>query len=614
MSEEPKYPEIHKVIGAPGTGKTTRVVGNPELGLNGLFIDNLDEYSIDDQMIVTYTKAGVEEAQERLYKMLNEPKYRIEERVTTIHSQCYSVSVRDEESLVRYHNRESFCNKWGLEFDYSDDDDDLMAGDETEGNVLFKMYEWLKNNWKSLEDYEDCPIEFPGSHDPLKLMKDWEDFKSDQDLVEFTDMIERAVLKGKQQVLNLGLGPLFADDEIDAKELFEEARRDPSRTEDLIENMRGKGAFVDTKVLYVDEVQDLTPAQWRWYLLQKLICERVFIGGDDDQTIYGWAGANPEFMLDEEGSFEVLDRTYRIPENIWEQCDDVIQQVDKRQEKEVQPDGEGGEFVALKKPRNRKLIPYLEQDDVFVLLRARYMIDNFRNDLHELGIPYRNVSTFDTWTDDIVNLRDGLAALHNDEDKVPSEGLQTLIDYASDSMLANNKEFDGGERVMGMFNGIDAQRARELFNVGSGIRTGEFNYVRYLEMCDDINYYEKAAIVGNINEGRTDLYPDHLTIGTIHSAKGKEAETVILATDSTGTIIDNMNEEVRNKPGKMISDAERRVYYVGMTRASDTLVLVENMTGADCAISIDHLLEPTEEVDSWQLDVGQQTISSTGND
>lgn len=615
MTED--QPKVYKVIGAPGTGKTTRVVGNPELGINGLFIENSEEYGMDEQMLVTYTNAGVDEAADRLYEMTSLPKYKIEERVTTIHSQCYSLlndfagfDGLDREQVVQHYDKKKFCGAHGLDFGWEDDEDDIMGADMEQGNALFRIYDWLQNNRVPLEDWEECPAEWEWSEDPYELMVKWEAWKEERGLIGFGDMIEKVVALGRKQIINLGWGPLFVDDEMDSMELFKEAAKDPARDPDVV---RGKGAFIDTKVLYVDEVQDLTPLQWCWYLLQKLACEEVYIGGDDDQTIYGWAGANPDFMLDEEGEFEVLDRTYRIPQNIWETCDGVIQQVDKRQEKDVEPDGDGGEVHTYIAPSARQLLEHMQDGEVMILFRARYQIDEFRNSLHEWGIPYDNMSTFDTWSGDIPDLRDALAKVYNGADTISGTEFRVLKEYAEDHMVIDDADISEKETVMGQFGGLDAGLLDEVFNVPGPYGSHDFTAENYLKETDEVNYYEKEAILGNIRAGNEDMDSERIRIGTIHSSKGKEAETVILATDSTRTILENMAEEAvsENTIGvgrAPLTDAERRVYYVGMTRASEELVLAQGVIDPDVCIEIDQLLADDQGTEDWQS--GRQSYSA----
>ena len=73
--------------------------------------------------------------------------------------------------------------------------------------------------------------------------------------------------------------------------------------------------------LLVDEFQDLTPA---YLLLLRLLASpelNVFGVGDDDQTIYGYAGADPRFLLEYERLFPgagsaALEVSYRCPPEV----------------------------------------------------------------------------------------------------------------------------------------------------------------------------------------------------------------------------------------------------------------------------------------------------------
>lgn len=609
-SQFDQFPIVHRVIGAPGTGKTTRVVGNPELELDGLFIENGRDYSLDEQMLVTYTNAGVNEAKERLAKMIDVPKYKIDERVTTIHSQCYSLlnddprfPGLDRKQVVDHYNKRNFCNKFGLEYGWDDDEDDIMGADMDEGNALFRIYGWLQNNLKDLEEWEDCPAEWTWDEDPVYLMKQWEEHKQEKGLVGFGDMIEGVLALGYKDLKNKGLGVLFPDESTSYREMFEAARRDPDRDPN---ELRGSGVFIDTKVLYIDEVQDLTSLQHRWYLLQKLVAEKVYLGGDDDQTIYGWSGADPSYMLDEEGDLEVLETTYRIPREIWDVCDGVIHQVNKRQEKRVQPNGEGGEVIMMRSPAKRQLIEYLKEGEWMILFRARYQIDEFcNNTLSEYGIPYRNMSTFDIWDDELVKLRDALAKLDNGANSIKGDELHILMEYAKDDMVLHDSGVTNTEKVMGQFGGISRDRLNDIFQLTNGRVEVELNAKNFLRQTDEVNYYEIQAILNNIRAGNIDMEPERIRIGTIHSAKGKEAPNILLATDSTQTILENMAEELGTLGagtsfGEM-TDAERRVYYVGMTRASERLILAQGVIDPERCIDINCLLAEEHDADEWQV-------------
>jgi len=588
-----QYPEVYKVIGAPGTGKTTRVVGNPDISDHTSLVEqNMDEYPLGQQMIVTFTNSAVDEAADRLYNITDYPKYQIEERVTTIHSRCFQLLNLDRDQVVQYWHKQQFCDAYDLDFGYEDDDGgDVMADDKNEGNALFEIYDWLKSNRYDNEDYHEFPREPPDIGDVEHYLDLWDEWKDDRNLIGFGDMIEKVVDKCRYVLEDMGYGPLFGSDEMTHMEVFEEARQDPDRD---IENLRKFPCFVDTKVMYVDEVQDLTPLQWAWYLAQKLVCEKVYVGGDDDQTIYGWSGADPNFMLDEEGDFEVLDRTYRIPANIWECCDNTISKVDRRQEKDVTPDGDGGEVVKLRAPSPRQIIEHLDAEENFILFRANYMIDKFCQTLQEQGIPYRNESTFDTWSTEVETIRDALAKIEHTGEKLNKDEVQALKENVPDIYLQDLGSSSSKEDVLSSLNGKSPSQVKTLFDLPDTAASEGFTWQTYLENAEELNYYEKQCIRGSIIHKTHDLVPDTVKIGTIHSAKGREAPNVILALDTTQSIAEGMREETMDRPDKRISDAERRVYYVGMSRASEKLVLAEGVIDATMTITIEDLIGSDE--------------------
>ena len=596
MSNEDKSTTVYKVIGGPGTGKTTRVVGNPELELDGLFLENMEEYPLHQQMLVTYTNAGVDEAADRLKRMLDEPKTHIDDRVTTIHSRSYSLLNEcpafdglKREQVVNHWDKKEWCDQHDLEYGWSSDEDDIMGQDVKEGNSLFQIYGWLQDNRKGLDEWEDCPQQWTGMADPQALMEDWERYKQQERLVGFGDMIAEVLELGKTQLENLNWTPVFGDYD-STLELFLSAPEHPKFDPDII---RGKGAFVDTKVLYVDEVQDLTPLQWEWYLLQKMVCDKVYLGGDDDQTIYGWSGADPGFMLNEEGDFEVLDKTYRIPKNVWEVCDEVIQNVDERQPKEVTPHGDGGEVINLVEPTPNQIISHIEQsDDVFMLFRARYMIDEFRDVLHSKGIPYRNMSTFDTWGKEVIRITRALGKIQEGKDTISHEESEALVDAMADKYVDKSVMNERSTGFESKWNGVPVDVVTDMFSM-PGISSGDTldpkRYLNWAKQDGELNHYEQQAILGVLKHENYDMSPERLKLGTIHSSKGKEAETVILVLDSTQTIMGEMYKQTRDRPDKRMSDAERRVYYVGMSRSSNKLVLAQGLFDPDMTITLSML-------------------------
>ncbi len=80
--------------------------------------------------------------------------------------------------------------------------------------------------------------------------------------------------------------------------------------------------------ILVDEAQDLNKAQI--FIIERLgEGKRLFITGDDDQSIYQWRGAQPEYMklLKEDPSFKVfkLTKSFRLPKDIRDAAFNLIQ-------------------------------------------------------------------------------------------------------------------------------------------------------------------------------------------------------------------------------------------------------------------------------------------------
>jgi len=102
-------------------------------------------------------------------------------------------------------------------------------------------------------------------------------------------------------------------------------------------------------------------------------------------------------------------------------------------------------------------------------------------------------------------------------------------------------------------------------------------------------------------------------VGTIHSAKGREADHVFVGTDLTEKVVEQMAATVTGReesdvepsddelPGEdeftkhtdpvpLLTDNERRVFYVGMSRARERLVLLENLIDGAPTVPISVLL------------------------
>ncbi len=104
------------------------------------------------------------------------------------------------------------------------------------------------------------------------------------------------------------------------------------------------------RILLVDEFQDLTPAHLLLIRLLSGPAGSVFAVGDDDQTIYGYAGATPRWLVDYERWFpgsavHTLEVNYRCPPGVVSAASNVLSRNAVRVAKSVRPrDGATGQL------------------------------------------------------------------------------------------------------------------------------------------------------------------------------------------------------------------------------------------------------------------------------
>ena len=158
---------------------------------------------------------------------------------------------------------------------------------------------------------------------------------------------------GKHQLL-AEVGAVYAEwlreaDALDFGDLLVEVVRLLSEHEDVLEKYRRRWRH-----LLVDEFQDTNRVQYR--MLRLLAGERknLVVVGDDDQSIYGWRGADLRNVLDFEKDFPgarvvTLDQNYRSTAAILSLCGDLIAHNEGRKKKRLWTENEQGVPVVYRR-------------------------------------------------------------------------------------------------------------------------------------------------------------------------------------------------------------------------------------------------------------------------
>jgi DNA helicase-2/ATP-dependent DNA helicase PcrA len=185
----------------------------------------------------------------------------------------------------------------------------------------------------------------------------------------------------------------------------------------LLENLRLFQEHQDVLVQYqqrfqfmlVDEYQDTNVAQYLWLRLLAQGSRNICCVGDDDQSIYGWRGAEVDNILRFETDFPGakiirLERNYRSTANILGAASGLIAHNKGRLGKTLRTDGASGEKVEVQgcwddEEEARVIGEDIEQlqrkgqnlSEIAILVRASFQMRAFEDRFITLGLPYRVV-------------------------------------------------------------------------------------------------------------------------------------------------------------------------------------------------------------------------------
>lgn len=330
-------------------------------------------------------------------------------------------------------------------------------------------------------------------------------------------------------------------------ELFKSSRGLVDFT-DILQVYIEKGGTPHLEALIIDEAQDLSALQWK--LVEKLAEHTpvLYFAGDDDQAIYQWAGADVGRFLALKGKKIVLPVSYRLKSNIFNVCQTAISNINKRYEKNWKPHMEGGSVARVNRLEHVEWRP----GSWLVLARNRYLLDSAKEYFRAKGFPYvyENKSSIDNdhvraviiWE----TLRKGKA--------VTGEQAKLLYRNMYVRFVANKQP---------SLDDTDTVTLEQLMS-HHGLLTKE-NWMVVMRIPQhDKDYYRDVKL-----RGESLIDAPRITIATIHGVKGGEADHVVLYSDMSYA---SYNELIKEP------SSESRVFYVALSRAKDSLWIVNPLT------------------------------------
>lgn len=395
------------------------------------------------------------------------------------------------------------------------------------------------------------------------------------------------------------------------------------------------------KHILVDEYQDSNHAQ---YILINLLAQKyrnLCVVGDDDQSIYGWRGADIRNILEFEKDYAdariiKLERNYRSTDKILNAANSVIEKNTGRKSKKLWTDKMSDVKVEIKKNYSDKdEAVFISQEiqrltsvqnhnysDIAILYRTNVQSRLIEENLLKKNIPYNiygGLKFYDR--KEIKDLMAYLKVISNPTDdialkriiNVPKRGIgaktiekiQDKADITGEALYSAMIEVDSMDFSAKLKNTLrnfviminSFRSMAEIMPVSEVIdkiientnylsefeSEGETEYQTRLENIKELisvsEEYQKNNPDKNLSDFLTDISlssdidkmqdsEDIVTLMTIHSAKGLEFPVVFLAGLEEG--IFPINRALINESQ---IEEERRLCYVGMTRAEEKLYL-----------------------------------------
>ena len=373
------------VLAGAGTGKTQVLTKR---------IANLINLGVEPSSIlsVRFTNKAAKEMKERIKKLID-PSINIDDIwIGTFHSIC--------NRMLRNH---PVASRLGASFQILDSDDQKsLVKQVIEEMKIFEAYSgkeksnkireavklsvgYINENKDNIKRPKNCTFgekefNFFGFN-ALKVYKEYEDKRNELEVVDFGDLMLYTV------------------------EMFENSKETLKEFQDKF------------KHILVDEFQDTNHIQYEW--LKMLIDNKknyLFVVGDDDQSIYGWRGANIKNILQFDRNFKDthtirLEQNYRSTSTILDCANTVIGNNKARKGKNLWSAGDKGNkvnmFIAnttyseaeyVAKKIKQGIYQGKSPNDFAILYRTNAVSRSAESKLNEYKIPYRIIGGVGFWS------------------------------------------------------------------------------------------------------------------------------------------------------------------------------------------------------------------------
>ena len=323
-----------KLFGPPGTGKTTKLLRYVKTFLKlGTPIDKIGYFA--------FTTKAANEAVDRMLDYHTAFQKKDLKHFRTLHSLAFNQLGMKKAQVMQDEHYEDIGRILGIEVTV------YSGGEETTGFInsdseYFNLINAARiKNMSIEEEYNTDMYSQDMDKRLLQIISDEVDnYKRSYGLVDFTDMIEKFIVSG--------LCPKY-------------------------------------DVAFIDEAQDLSPIQWKMFNIIKENSKYVILAGDDDQAIYGWAGADVKKFQQEISKKDIiLPQSYRVPQQVQNIADKILNLIpdDRRIKKNWKAREETGTVNYIYDTADAPL----DQGTWLVLARYNDKLNRLKPTLKERGI------------------------------------------------------------------------------------------------------------------------------------------------------------------------------------------------------------------------------------
>ncbi len=560
----PPVTQVTKWTGGPGTGKTRTLLEYIKY--------ERDEHGTDLQDIrfMSYSRAQMLDVRTRIGEIFPDSNDKDRAgRIKTIHGTALSSLIRSRNielsqapgdggvSIIQEGGNPwpyvEFCKQNGLHYNpklgqiTEDEDTNYSGGTIPNGNAFFSLNNYLAAN---MWPYTSWPY---AVHEMgLKLDKrafetglfiQWEEFKKSRRLLEHEDYCKLAL------------------------------ERRPRLT---------------GSVLLIDEFQDISPSHNALYEMwrDQGTFDQIYLAGDDNQSIYGFRGANTQFIRETPannagawgGSVPV---SHRCPSQVVQLADQVLKGTSN-----MVPKKDGGAVEWVRERSAAVILDHIltlhkQYGHVMVLSRFRSHVQKWHELLDNHGIPHLSRSgKYYSWdrvksdlTRNKVAIGDILGALYA-IDKHRSQGVLWPVPkkYGSSLTAVLSVPEENKKRTVSYLNHLKKDLSVSIPDLLDKMGLSDLTpqeLITRMQFQGKADQHIKLRMSAALSNGRY-IMPGSIEVDTIHSVKGLEAPAVVI---DTSFLTERVKDALEDP------EEERRVGYVAVTRSSSYVGMLEPING-----------------------------------